>query len=396
MSVAQSNLRGALLALAAFGLYAVNDVIVKYLGSNASYHPFQTIFFSGLLSFPLMTIVLMSDRSDGNLIPKMPGWTALRAVLTVLNGLTGFYAFSVLPLSEAYPIFFAMPMLVTLIAIPMLGEKVGLHRGLAVVVGLAGVVVVVRPGSGEFGLGHVAALGAAALGAMNSELVRKTGHAERSAVIMLYPMIANFLVAGLAHQNRVHRPQRRRQQRRDMAQPELARSRAHHHHHPGQPDHHRQPAVQPDLFAQHRNRDQRHQHRHGEKDRIGFRQRQHRKRIEPGQPVQHRQHRPQRRPARHLGPQVAVGAVAHHQDRHQGKAHQAREEDGLERVILGIGAQIFHDHVIGGIEGESGERQQRSLQMRSGNGHGMLRKVERRQVVAHAKPLAPEPERCKA
>ena len=110
MTVAQSNLRGALLALAAFGLYAVNDVIVKYLGSNASYHPFQTIFFSGLLSFPLMTIVLMSDRSDGNLIPKMPGWTALRAVLTVLNGLTGFYEFSVLPLSEAYPIFFAMPL----------------------------------------------------------------------------------------------------------------------------------------------------------------------------------------------------------------------------------------------------------------------------------------------
>ena len=198
MPIPQSHLRGALLSLAAFAIYATNDVIVKYLGSNAQYHPFQTIFFSGLMSFPLMTILMMSDSSDGNLRPKMPGWTALRSVLTVLNGLTGFYAFSVLPLSEAYPIFFAMPMLVTLIAIPMLGEKVGLHRGLAVVVGLAGVVVVVRPGSGEFGLGHIAALSAAALGAMNSVLVRKTGHAERSAVIMLYPMIANFLVAGAA------------------------------------------------------------------------------------------------------------------------------------------------------------------------------------------------------
>ena len=198
MNLAHPNLRGALLALAAFAIYATNDVIVKYLGSVAQYHPFQTIFFSGLMAFPLMTILMMSDRSDGNLRPKMPGWTALRAVLTVLNGLSGFYAFSVLPLSEAYSIIFAMPMLVTLIAIPMLGERVGLHRGLAVVVGLAGVVVVMRPGSGEFGLGHVAALSAAALGAMNSVLVRKTGHAERSAVIMLYPMIANFLVSGLA------------------------------------------------------------------------------------------------------------------------------------------------------------------------------------------------------
>ena len=198
MTVPQSNLRGALLSLLAFAIYASNDVIVKYLGSNAQYHPFQTIFFSGLLSFPLITILMMSDRSDGNLRPKMPGWTALRAVLTVLNGLTGFYAFSVLPLSEAYPIFFAMPMLVTLFAIPLLGEKVGLHRGLAVVVGLVGVLVVVRPGSGTFGLGHMAALAAATLGAMNSVLVRKTGHTERAAVIMLYPMIANFIVAGLA------------------------------------------------------------------------------------------------------------------------------------------------------------------------------------------------------
>ena len=198
MTVAHSNLSGALLSLAAFGIYASNDVIVKFLGSNASYHPFQTIFFSGLMAFPLMTIVMMSDKSDGNLRPKMPGWTATRSVLTVLNGLTGFYAFSVLPLSEAYPIFFAMPMLVTLMAIPLLGEKVGLHRGLAVVVGLIGVVIVVRPGSANFGLGHIAALAAATIGAMNSVLVRKTGKAERSAVIMLYPMIANFIVSGLA------------------------------------------------------------------------------------------------------------------------------------------------------------------------------------------------------
>lgn len=198
MAVAQSNLNGALLSLAAFALYSTNDTIIKFLGSNAEYHPFQTIFFSGLLSFPLMTIVMMSDRSDGNLRPKMPFYTALRSVLTVLNALTGFYAFSVLPLSEAYPIFFAMPLLITVIAIPLLGERVGLHRGMAVLVGLAGVLIVVRPGSASFGLGHVAALTAATIGAVNSVLVRKTGRAERAAVIMLYPMIANFIVAGCA------------------------------------------------------------------------------------------------------------------------------------------------------------------------------------------------------
>ena len=196
MPILQSNLRGALLSLAAFGLYASNDVIVKFLG--ASYSPFQTIFFSVLMGFPLVTVLMMADRSDGNLIPRLPWWTATRAVLTVLNALTGFYAFAVLPLSEAYPIFFAMPILITLLAIPTLGEKVGLRRGIAVIVGLCGVLVVLRPGQGAFGLGHLAAIAAASLGAMNSVIVRRTGQTERSVVIILYPMLANFVVSGLA------------------------------------------------------------------------------------------------------------------------------------------------------------------------------------------------------
>lgn len=192
----QSNLRGALLSLAAFGVYASNDVIVKFLG--ASYSAFQTIFFSVLFSFPLVLLMLIGDRTDGNLIPRMPFLTGARALMTVANALCGFYAFSVLPLAEAYPIFFAMPILITLLAIPMLGERVGLHRGVAIAVGLAGVVVVVRPGGADFGIGHLAALAAASLGAMNSVLVRKTGGAERSVVIMLYPMLANLIVTGAA------------------------------------------------------------------------------------------------------------------------------------------------------------------------------------------------------
>ncbi len=192
----QSTLTGALLSLAAFAVYASNDVIVKFLGG--SYSPFQTIFFSVLFGFPLVLLMLIGDRSDGTLIPRYPWFTLARAVLTVICVLCGFYAFSVLPLTEAYPIFFATPLLITLIAIPVLGEKVGLHRGLAVIVGLIGVVIVVRPGDAHFGLGHLAAISAAIFGAVNSVLMRKIGNSERSVVIMLYPMMANLIVSGTA------------------------------------------------------------------------------------------------------------------------------------------------------------------------------------------------------
>ncbi len=195
MDPLKSNLRGALFALAAFGVYATHDVLVKFLG--ASYSPFQIIFFSGLLGFPFVSLLLMSDRTDGNLIPRHPWWTAIRTLATVLTGMGGFYAFSVLPLAQCYAIFFAMPILITLMAIPILGEKVGLRRGLAILVGLAGVIIVLRPGSVDMGWGHLAALSAASSGALGSVIVRKIGHNERSVVLMLYPMVANFLVMAL-------------------------------------------------------------------------------------------------------------------------------------------------------------------------------------------------------
>jgi len=191
----QSHLRGALLSLAAFGFYATHDVVVKFLGE--SYSAFQTMFFAGLMGFPLITILLLGDRRDGNLIPRHPWWTALRTVSSVVTGVMGFYAFSQLPMATCYAIFFAMPLLITLMAIPMLGEKVGIRRGMAVIVGLLGVLIVLRPGDGQsYSLGHAAALGAATTGALSSVIVRKIGRDERSVVLMLYPMVLTFLAMG--------------------------------------------------------------------------------------------------------------------------------------------------------------------------------------------------------
>lgn len=188
------NAKGALYALAAFGIYATHDVVIKFLGTD--YTSFQIIFFSGLLGFPLITIMLMSDRTDGNLIPRHPWWSLLRAVTAVTTGAAGFYAFSVLPLAQTYAILFAMPLLITVLAIPMLGEKVGIRRGLAVLVGMAGVLIVLRPGSADLSWGHLAALGAAVTGSVNSLIVRKIGGEERAAVLMLFPMLASVFATG--------------------------------------------------------------------------------------------------------------------------------------------------------------------------------------------------------
>ncbi len=189
------NAKGALLSLLAFAVYASSDVVVKFLG--ASYSPFQIIFFSVLFSFPLAMLLIMRDATPGTLLPAHPWWTAARTLATLITGATVFYAFTVLPLAQTYTILFASPLLITLLAIPMLGERIRIRRGVAVLVGLVGVLVVLRPGQTELSFGHLAALIGALCGSFASVIVRKIGPDERPVVLLLYPMVANFVVMGV-------------------------------------------------------------------------------------------------------------------------------------------------------------------------------------------------------
>lgn len=192
-----SNIKGAGFALVAMGIFATHDVVVKWLGETG-YSAFQTIFFASLFSFPLVSLILLSDAKEGSLRPKHPYWMALRTIMTSVTGLSAFYAFSVLPLAQTYAILFATPLVITMIAIPLLGEKVGFRRLAAVIVGLCGVLVVLRPGSTDLSFGHLAALIAAFCGALSAVIVRKIGNEERSVVMILYPIMSNFILMGAA------------------------------------------------------------------------------------------------------------------------------------------------------------------------------------------------------
>lgn len=188
------GLAGPLFGLLAFALYATHDALIKHLG--ASYSTFQIVFFSGLFSFPLIILMLLQDPTPGTLRSRHLWWNLARTLLMVTGWAAVFYAFSVLPLAQTYAILFSTPLLITVLSIPVLGEKVGIHRGGAVLVGLAGVLIVLRPGGDALMLGHAAALLAAVCSAGSSVIVRRIGRDERAAVLMLYPMLASVVVMG--------------------------------------------------------------------------------------------------------------------------------------------------------------------------------------------------------
>jgi len=174
-------------------LFACADITIKFLG--AGYNPFQIIFFAGLMSIPMVTAMAMADPSPTALRPVRPGLMALRCVVVVLNGIFGTYAFATLPLAQCYAIFFTMPIFITLLSALLLGERIDLLRGIAVLVGLAGVVVALDPEGASLQWGHAAALAEAVVGAGNYVIIRMSGGVERSVVMILYPIMAQLLVA---------------------------------------------------------------------------------------------------------------------------------------------------------------------------------------------------------
>jgi S-adenosylmethionine uptake transporter len=188
------NARGALLALLAFAIYASHDAVIKALG--ATYTTPQIVFFATMLGMPLAILMLAADRHPGTILPRHPGWMAVRTAGVIVSGVAGFYAFTLLPLAQVYALLFATPLLITLLAVPVLGERVGPHRLVAVLVGFAGVMVVLRPGHAEIGLGHLAALLAALAGSLAAVASRRIARFERPAVMVIWPMLGNFVVMG--------------------------------------------------------------------------------------------------------------------------------------------------------------------------------------------------------
>lgn len=177
-------------------LFACSDATIKFLGSG--YNAFQIIFFAGLMTFPLIAGLTIADPAPENLRPRRPKLMALRCVIVLINGILGTYAFATLPLAQCYAIVFTMPIFIALLSVPVMGERIDLFRGMAVLAGLAGVIVALDPGTGNLQWGHAAALGSAIFGAGNYVIIRKTGAGERAVTLILYPLILQMVVAAIA------------------------------------------------------------------------------------------------------------------------------------------------------------------------------------------------------
>lgn len=188
-------LRGAGYALVGFALFSLHDAVIKSIGGL---HVFQIVFFVVLFSFVPFAVFIIIDRNERSLRPRFPGMVALRCLFTLVGLSSAFYAFGHLPMTEVYSLLFSTPIIITLLAIPILGERIRLIRWVAIFLGLCGVLVVLRPGYTELSGGHLAALMAALGSACASIVTRKIGAEEHPLTLVVYPMLTNIVVTGIA------------------------------------------------------------------------------------------------------------------------------------------------------------------------------------------------------
>jgi drug/metabolite transporter (DMT)-like permease len=180
----------------AFGLFSLMDATVKWL--SASYPVPQILMCNAL--FALLPVGVMAMRRGGRsqLRTRRLGLHLLRGLLGTTSGLLAFYAFSRLPLADAYAIIFATPLLITALSVPILREAVGWRRWSAVVVGFIGVLVMLRPGVAPIGAGNLAALGAACAAACAVLLMRKLSVTETTTSIAFYSNVTAAVLTGIA------------------------------------------------------------------------------------------------------------------------------------------------------------------------------------------------------
>jgi len=182
-----------LLAMAAL---AAMDATMKELAGR--YPALQVASLRGLVSLPfIVSWVLYRERSLKTFLRVRWGWQVARGLLGVLMLTSFIYAIGAMPLSEAYALFFVAPLFITAMSVPLLGEKVGPRRWVAVLIGFAGVLVMLRPGAVELNLATLAIMVTALCYALNAVSVRILGRSDSTASMSFWFIVVVAAVAGL-------------------------------------------------------------------------------------------------------------------------------------------------------------------------------------------------------
>ncbi len=195
--MSDQSLKGILLAFAAFAAYAWSDASVKLIEGQLS--PIQSAFFGAF--FGLFALPFIRKRSDRWIdivrTTNRPLWL-IRFFASGIGAVGSVTAFTHLSMAEAFALIFLLPSFVTIMSVVFLKEQVGIKRWSAVLIGFAGVLIILRPGFRELSIGHLGAILGGFGGALTIVIFRAMGPSEKNISLYGAGVLGCLVICGIA------------------------------------------------------------------------------------------------------------------------------------------------------------------------------------------------------
>lgn len=186
------RLAGIGLMVAAYALFAGIDSCAKWL-TLAGMPVWQVAFVRFFVHGALTLALLLPAEGLAMLRPRRPGAVALRAACLLAGTLFNFVAVQHLPLSLTATIFFASPLAICALSVPLLGERVGPRRWAAIAVGFCGVLIATRPLGAEAHWAILCSVGAMLSASLYAILTRRLAGVDSSGTQQIYASLAPAL-----------------------------------------------------------------------------------------------------------------------------------------------------------------------------------------------------------
>jgi len=175
-------------------LFSAVDTMGKFL--TGSLHPIQ-IVWSRQMGLVLGVAILFALRGPSLLRTRHPGLQITRGAFAAGSATIFIFAISYVPLADAVAVSFVAPFIVTILGALVLGEKVGIRRWSAVIIGFLATLVVIRPGMGVIHPAVMLVLVAALLFALRQILSRMLSGSDRTGTTLAYTALVSVAILTL-------------------------------------------------------------------------------------------------------------------------------------------------------------------------------------------------------
>jgi drug/metabolite transporter (DMT)-like permease len=189
-------LRGILLMCAGVSMFPFMNAAVKLLGAHYPVAQIVWARFTGHLV--IMLLVFLPRYGRRLLATRRPGVQIGRSLLMLVSNMMFVVAIARVPLASASAIGFTSPLIVTALSVPLLHESVGIRRWSAVIVGFAGALLVVRPGTGLHDPAVLLLLLSSAAYALYQIATRWVGLYDDAAVGIVFSALLGSLIMSAA------------------------------------------------------------------------------------------------------------------------------------------------------------------------------------------------------